>query len=121
MRFTFKFSNDFGEPADFCLRCGKDTRERCLLSCPGLRLLVYACRPCLYELAAFAWFFHEFPLRAVLKARDQADAGESVYQYENSFTWNGANGSPPASPERKKQCPIGRKKKNGNGGLPRGV
>lgn len=121
MRISFKFSNDFGESPDVCLRCGADTRERSHISFPGCRIVLYACRPCLYELAAFVWFFHEFPLRAVLKARDQADAGESVYQYENSFIWNGANGSPSPSPERKKQCPIGRKKKNGNGGLPRGV
>lgn len=91
MRVAFKFSNDFGEPADVCVRCGQPTRERCLLCCPGLRLLLYACRPCLYELAAYAWFFHEFPLRAVFAAKEQAEAGEAVYTYDNFFVWNGAN------------------------------
>ncbi len=101
MRFTFKFSNDFGESADDCVRCGALTHERCLVCFPGVRLLVFSCRACLYELACFFWFFHEFPLRAVLKARDQAEAGEALYEYQNSFQWSGVNGVPLKTAKRK--------------------
>ncbi|MCI0596977.1 MAG: hypothetical protein L0Z48_10630 [candidate division Zixibacteria bacterium] len=113
MRFTFKFSNDFGEPADVCIRCGADTRERSLVCFPGARILIYACQPCLYELAHFVWWFHEAPLRAVLHYREKKDAGESLIEYENAFTWHGGNGSPrPALKSEEKCRSIGRKNLN---------
>jgi hypothetical protein len=70
------------------------TQERSLLRCPGVRLTVYACRVCLAEIAFFLWFFHEFPLRAAMLAREKAEAGEPEYCYEKSFAWQGANGFP---------------------------
>jgi len=101
MRFTFKYTNDFGESVDGCIKCGRPTHERCLLCCPGLRLLVYACRGCLLEMAYFAWFFHEFPLRAIFKAKEKSDEGESLVEYENSFEWRSANGLPPLKKGKK--------------------
>ncbi len=103
MHFTFKFSNDFGEAADACIRCGDPTRERATLAFPGCRITVWACRPCLCEIAFFFWFLHEFPLRAAFKARDCAEAGEPVVQYVNSFNWSAGNGTPQA-PNKKGKC-----------------
>ncbi len=43
MRFTFKFSNDFGEPVGSCVRCGAETRERTLVFFQAGRLPVFEC------------------------------------------------------------------------------
>lgn len=101
MRFTFRYTNDFAETVNVCVRCGADTRERCLLSCPGIRLLVYACRGCLLDLAYFVWFFHELPLRAVFEAKEKSDEGQSLVEYENSFDWRSVNGVPPKKTGKK--------------------
>lgn len=105
MRFTFKYSNDFGEVADACCRCGALTRERCDLEFPGVRLTVWACRSCLHQIATFFWFFHEFPLRAVYAARDAQEAGKAVAEYSNAFNfdWSG-NGAPLTKNNKTKQA-----------------
>lgn len=96
MFLRFKFTNDCSEPADCCIRCRKYTQERSVLRLPGIRLSVYTCRTCLAEIAMFFWFFHEWPLRASMLARERKEAGETEVCYENSYGWSNGS-SPPAN------------------------
>lgn len=92
MLFNFNFSNDFGEAADVCVRCGKPLYERCNWKGPGVRLTLWACPECRYLLSSiFGVLVEEFLLRSVFATRDAREAGEPVASYSSSFNfdWNG--------------------------------